>query len=303
MTASNLKINLIKGLAFFSVFRGYNIILIIIAQYLCSIYILAPDKHLVELIFDLDVFLLIVSTSLVIAAGYIINNFYDWEKDLINKPYKSILDKNISQRAKINAYVIFNFSAIIIAASISFRAVVFFSAYSFGIWLYSHKLKKMLYIGNLMAAALAITPFFPIFVYYSNLNFYILLHASYLFLLLLIRELMKDMENLAGDLSQNYQTIPVRFGLKITKHWISFLCLLSFIPSYLLFTYDQIGLMKWYFLLANTLLIFSMIWMYNSKSKTDYTFLHIVLKTILILGVFSIILIDTGVLSTELSFR
>ena len=303
MNPSNLKLNLIKGLAFFSVLRGYNIILIIFAQYLSAIYILAPEKSLVELLFDFNVFLLIVCTSLVIAAGYIINNFYDWEKDLINKPYKTLLDKNISQRAKINAYVIFNFSAIIIAAAISFRAVIFFSAYSFGIWLYSHKLKKILYIGNLMAAVLAITPFFPVFVYYANLNFYIVLHAIYLFILLLIRELMKDMENLAGDLSLNYQTLPVRYGLKASKHWISVLSVFSFIPSYLLYNSEQIGLMKWYFLTANTLIVASIVLMYYSKSKNDYTLLHNLLKTILILGVFSIMLIDTAVLTSELSFR
>ena len=303
MNPSNLKLNLIKVLAFFSVLRGYNIILIIFAQYLSAIYILAPEKSLMELLFDFNVFLLIVCTSLVIAAGYIINNFYDWEKDLINKPYKTLLDKNISQRAKINAYVIFNFSAIIIAAAISFRAVIFFSAYSFGIWLYSHKLKKILYIGNLMAAVLAITPFFPVFVYYANLNFYIVLHAIYLFILLLIRELMKDMENLAGDLSLNYQTLPVRYGLKASKHWISVLSVFSFIPSYLLYNSEQIGLMKWYFLVANTLIVASIVLMYYSKSKNDYTLLHNLLKTILILGVFSIMLIDTAVLTSELSFR
>lgn len=293
MSAPSLKTNLLKGLAFFSVLRGYNIILIIIAQYLCSIYILAPEKAIFEQLLDLNLFLLIVCTSLVIAAGYIINNFYDWEKDLINKPYKTVLDKNISQRAKIYAYVIFNFTAIIIAASISFRAVVFFSAYSFSIWLYSHKLKKHLYIGNLMAAALAITPFFTVFVYYKNLDFYIFLHAIYLFLLLLIRELTKDMENLAGDLSQNYQTIPVRFGLSKSKFWISLLTALSFIPSYFLFVSDQIGLMKWYFLLANSLLLISVFWMYQSRSKTDYSVLHIILKIVLALGVFSILLIDS----------
>lgn len=303
MSAPSIKTNLIKGLAYFSVLRGYNIILIILAQYLCSIYILAPDKPILELLFDLDVFLLIVCTSLVIAAGYIINNFYDWEKDQINKPFKSVLDKTISQRSKINAYIIFNFSALIIAAAISFRAVLFFSAFGFGIWLYSHKLKKILYIGNLIAAVLAITPFFPIFVYYKNLDFYIFLHASYLFILLLIRELTKDMENLAGDLSHNYQTIPVRFGLLRSKHWISILSVLSFIPSYFLFVYQEIGMMKWYFLLANSLLIFSNIWMYNSRSKTDYSLLHIILKIILALGVFSIFLIETDVLPAEISFR
>jgi len=62
-------------------------------------------------------------------------------------------------------------------------------------------------------------------------------------------------------------------------------------------------LMKWYFIAANTLIVASIVWMYYSKSKNDYTLLHNLLKTILILGVFSIMLIDTAVLTSELSFR
>jgi len=80
---------------------------------------------------------------MVIASGYIINNFYDAEKDLINKPRKSMLDRLVSQRFKLTSYFVLNFFAVFAASYVSFRAVFFFSAYIFGIWFYSHKLKKM----------------------------------------------------------------------------------------------------------------------------------------------------------------
>ena len=88
------KLLLFKLLSLFSVVRGYNILVITLAQYLASIYILSPDIPLREVVFDLNLFLIVTASALVIASGYIINNFYDAEKDLINKPTKSMLDRN-----------------------------------------------------------------------------------------------------------------------------------------------------------------------------------------------------------------
>ena len=75
----------------FSVIRGYNILIIVIAQYLTSIYILAHDRPLRDVVLDLNLFMLVLASASTIAGGYIINNFYDSEKDLINRPNKSML--------------------------------------------------------------------------------------------------------------------------------------------------------------------------------------------------------------------
>ena len=85
----------------FSVVRGYNILVIVIAQYLASIYILAHDKPLRHVVLDLNLFMLVLASAASIAGGYIINNFYDSGKDLINRPIKSRLDKLVSQNTKL----------------------------------------------------------------------------------------------------------------------------------------------------------------------------------------------------------
>ena len=97
----------------FSVVRGYNILIIIIAQYLSSIYILAHNKPLREVVFDLNLLMLVLASSATIAGGYIINNFYDSEKDLINRPQKSMLDRLVSQNTKLVFYFVLNFLAVI----------------------------------------------------------------------------------------------------------------------------------------------------------------------------------------------
>ena len=127
----------------FSVVRGYNILVIVIAQYLAAIYILAPQKPLSNVVLDLNLLMLVLASAASIAGGYIINNFYDSEKDLINRPIKSRLDRLVSQNTKLSFYFVLNFLAVIMASYVSFRAVVFFSLYIFGIWFYSHKLKKL----------------------------------------------------------------------------------------------------------------------------------------------------------------
>ena len=286
----------LKFFSMFSVIRGYNILIIVIAQYLASIYILAHDKPLREVVFDVNLFMLVLASAATIAGGYIINNFYDSEKDLINRPLKSTLDKLVSQNTKLSFYFVLNFMAVIMASYVSFKAVMFFSIYIFGIWFYSHKLKKMPFIGNLTSAILTITPFFAVFLYYKNFEHVIFVHAIFLFLLISMRELTKDLENIKGDLTHNYQTIPIVYGEVVSKWMLTILCVLTLVPSYLLLFKFRIGYMYIYFYLSIVLLIVFLVLLWWSKTKLHYIIGHNILKFIIVLGVFSILLIDVDVL-------
>ena len=131
----------IKLLSLFSVVRGYNILLIVIAQYLASIFIFSPEKSLKYVLLDLDLYFIVLSTICVVAAGYIINNFYDSESDKINRPLKSKIDSIVSQKIKLRIYFLLNFIGVCFGFLVSWRATLFFSIYIFLIWFYSHKLK------------------------------------------------------------------------------------------------------------------------------------------------------------------
>lgn len=283
---------MLKMLSLFSVVRGYNILILVLAQYLTAAFILAPNLPLRDVFFDPNLFFLILSSATVIASGYIINNFYDSEKDLINRPKKTMLDRLISQRTKLSVYFILNFAAIFFASYVSFKAVVFFSIYIFAIWFYSHRIKKILFLGNIMASVLAITPFFVVFVYYKNFETVIFIHATFLFIMIAMRELVKDLENLKGDLIQNYKTIPVVYGEKWSKFFLSVLTVLAVIPILLLTTRFDTGLMDYYFYFSLLLLLFFLLFLYFSNAKWQYLLLHNILKLIIVAGVFSILLID-----------
>ena len=283
---------LIKFFSLFSVVRGYNILVIVIAQYLTSVYIFAHNIPVKKVLLDLNLLMLVLASAAVVAAGYIINNFYDSEKDLINRPNKSMLDKLVSQNTKLSFYFVLNFSAIVMASYVSFNPVLFFSAYIFAIWFYSHKLKKLPIVGNIVSALLTIAPFFAIFIYYKNFDTVIFVHASFLFLIISIRELAKDLENMKGDLALNYRTIPVVYGEVTSKKMITFLMILTLLPLYLLITKFEIGYMTCYFYGAIILLIIFLSLLWKSTTKTHYIILHNILKVIIVAGVFSILLID-----------
>lgn len=291
MSANNkTKKTLFKILGLFSSVRGYNILVICVAQYLASIFVLSK-KDFKAVLLDYNLFMLVLAGALAIASGYIINGFYDQEKDLINTPLRTKINQLVGQNTKLTLYFILNFLSIIVASYVSFKAVVFFSLYIFGLWFYSHKLKKILLLGNITSAVLSIIPFFAIFIYYKNFETFIFLHAIYVFLLILIRILVKDLENLKGDFIFDYQTIPVKYGEKVAQYYLCFLIILTFLPAYfLVFTYD-IGLMKYYFIITSIILLFLCFLIPFTHSKIHYLLLHNLLKFILIAGVFSVILI------------
>ncbi len=300
MLSRRTRLFLLKSLSLISIVRGYNILVIALAQYLAAIFIMAPNLPLRSVVLDLNLFVLVLSSALVIAGGYIINSFYDSEKDLINKPQKSMLDRLVPQRVKIQAYFILNFLGVLLASYVSFRAALFFAAYVFGIWLYSHRLKKIAFVGNLVSAILAIAPFFAIFVYYKNFDPVIFVHALFLFLLILSRELIKDMENLAGDMAQGYQTIAVRFGTRFSKWCISGLVLLALLPAGLLITRFHVGYMYLYFIASSLLLLLFLVLLWQAHSKRQFVWLHNILKFIIVSGVFGILLIDVDLLLNRL---
>ncbi|WP_129746084.1 geranylgeranylglycerol-phosphate geranylgeranyltransferase [Flavobacterium anhuiense] len=308
MLSRQNKLLIMKIVSLFSVVRGYNIPIIVLAQYLSAIFILAPEIRALDILLDFYLFLIVFASAITIASGYIINNFYDSQKDLINRPNKSMLDRLVSQKTKLNVYFSLNFLAVLMASIVSWRAFLFFSVYIFMIWFYSHKIKKYPIIGNLMSALLAVTPFFAILLYFYNkisfeeienhMSHFVVIsaHAVFLFLLLLIREMIKDLENLKGDLVNDYRTIPVLYGEKISKQVITALTVLTIVPVYVLVNIHDVGYMDIYFYVCFGVLLFFLIYLWQSNSKEQFLRLHNVLKFLIVSGVFCIVLINPSVL-------
>ena len=240
MSSFKIKKISFKFLSLISVIRGYNILILVFAQYLAAIFIFSSKKSLRETVLDIDLLYVVLATVCVVASGYIINNFYDVKVDRINRPLKSSIDNYVKQSTKLNLYFFLNFLGFLFGWFVSFRAAFFFAVYIFGIWFYSHKLKKHPLTGLISATVLTILPFFAIFIYFKNFSKIIFVHAIFLFLVLMIRELIKDLQNMKGAIVNNYDTFPVRYGEKKAKQLSLFLLILTIFPMLILFNYPEL---------------------------------------------------------------
>ncbi len=280
-----------KGISFLAVIRGYNILLIIIAQYLASTFILSDNVDIYEVLFNVRLFTLIAAIAISIAGGYIINDFYDSEKDVINRPQRTKLNQYISQKTRLVLYFILNFTAVILASYNSFKAVLFISIYIFGLWFYSHKLKKFAFIGNLIATLLAFFPLFVVFIFFKNYESVIFIEALFLALIILIREIIKDLENLAGDLTLGYKTLPIKYGERYSKRVIYILTAIALKVAIVLTFKFSVGKLYYFFGISVVILLAFLVKLIKANSKAAYIKLHNLLKLLIVLGVFSILLV------------
>ena len=284
----------------FVVVRGFNLAMIVVAQYITAIFIMAPSQSLSGVLLDRSLFALILASVAAIASGYIINNFYDSEKDSINRPQQVTVEKMVSQNTKLMLYFILNLLVIIAASYVSFRAVVFFSVYIFAIWFYSHKIKKRPVIGNLTSAVLTITPFFAIFLYYKNFSSLIFVFGFYLFLILSMRELVKDLQNLKGDLLQNYKTIPVVYGEKYAKLMIIVMVACNVSVTLFLLKSYALERMDYFFYTSISLLFVVLLLLHKAQNRQQYSRIHSLLKLLVLLGVFSIVLLNPSLILSKI---
>lgn len=284
------KRGLLKMLSLFSLVRGYNIIVLILAQYLTARYILTPQTPWFELLLDVKFFAIVTASALTTAGGYIINNFYDAAKDQINRPKKYVLEHLISQKFQLVFYLILNMAAFIIASIISIRVVLFFVFYMLTIWFYSNTVKRLFWLSNVYSALLMILPFWAITLYFKNFDPVIFYHAAYLFFLILTRDIIKDLENFKGDWVQRYKTLPVVFDHKTTKAIITICIVFTFIPSYFIIQQPSGSIHNFYWA-SFPFLSFVLIFLWRAQTEKAYLWTHNFIKLWILIGVLSIALI------------
>ena len=105
---------------------------------------------------------------------------------------------------------------------------------------------------------------------------------------------------MAGDLAQNYKTIPIIYGAGVSKSIITSLIVLTLVPALLLIKSFDVGYMHYYFMACVALLILFLILLWKAEGKRHYVWLHNIIKFIIVVGVFSILLIDVDVISATL---
>ena len=275
----------LKLISLLSLVRGQNLAVLVIAQLLSSAFIFSTQASPRVTFLDVNLWLIVLATVLSVAAGYIINAFFDQEKDLINRPQKTLLEQNISERSKLIGYFTLNGVALLVASSVSQKSALFFCAYIVSMALYSGFLKRYLFVGNLVSAALTVLPFFAITVYFKNFTMEIFTLASYLLLLISIKELVKDLCNIRGDISNNYKTIPTVYGEVQVKGLISLLVCFCFGVFFLLYFFFSLQGMLYYFIASLVFLVFFTILLWRFSKTNQLIFLLFGIKALILLGI------------------
>ncbi len=281
-----------RFLSLLSVTRVYNGFLVIIAQYLSAIYIFARAEPIELLLRNSELHLIVLASFLVVSAGYLINQYYDLPKDLINKPYKSMIDLQRTPSSLMRWYALLNLVALVLSLFVSLRATLFFLGYLLLIWLYSHRLRRLLIWGTLFSAFLAVSPITALFLYYQHLEWKIIGFALFLFLLLWIIALVKDLENLPGDLAVGLKTLATSWGIEASQRLIRIVLGAEVLLSLCLLYFYDLSLMRYYFFASTLLFALLFVWVRRLKEPKNYSETHWILKLFVLLGTLSILFLD-----------
>ena len=300
--------------AFLKVIRLPNLFFLALTQTLFQVCIYYPLYKGFIPGNDLRNFLLLMGGSLFIAAaGYIINDYFDINIDEVNKPHRMVVDRQISRRWAIAWHFMLSFSGIVLTALAlpvlnKWYLLVANVLCVVLLWFYSTTLKRKLLIGNLLISLL--TAWTILIIFFSKVSLgaafeerapgqakffrFAFLYAGFAFVITLIREAIKDVEDREGDARYGCHTMPIVWGVNVTKMYaaiwlIILVATLLVIQVYIL----QFG---WWLAVVYclTAIIFPLGWLardlFRARSTPDYRRLSGLTKVIMLTGILSMIL-------------
>ena len=266
--------------------RFWNLVIIGLAQYCTAGFLIGASTLL-----DVRLLLASISTVLIAAAGYIINDYYDVKIDLINKPERVVIGKSIARRYAILFHTSLSLGGVAIGFLLSWKmgAVNFLSA--FFLWLYSNNLKRQPFIGNFVVAILTGLAILIVNILYEVNNSFVIIYALFALFMTLVREMIKDMEDLKGDNTFGCKTLPVIWGIRRAKYLV-YVVLIIFASSVFYINYVYVGLPMYYFIIFLFLpLIWLLIRLDRADTVKDFYKLSQLCKTIMLLGISSMVFI------------
>lgn len=266
--------------------RAWNLAIIVFAQYFTAYFLAKAD-----VLHDLRLFLLSLSTVFIAAGGYVINDYYDVKIDYVNNPERVVVGKTIHRRFAILFHIALSALGIFVGLFISWKlAMVNFVSVAV-LWVYSNLLKRLPFIGNFTVALLTGASITVIILLYNTNMVLILIYALFSFFMTLVREIIKDMEDLKGDNTYGCKTLPIVWGIRKTKIAL-YLLILFFSVTVGVINQLYVKLDVIYFVM---LLFVPLAWLVTrlvrADTKKDYGWLSSFCKVIMLLGILSMTLL------------
>lgn len=290
-----------------------NILMVILTMYLMRWSIVRPILDLLgfePIMPEWSFALLVLSTVLITAAGNVINDFHDVKADRVNHPEKVVIDRFVSRRQAIVSHLVLNFVGSTLGVFISFYhwqpwLALIFLGVPFILWLYSLSFKHQPLIGNLVVSILTATvPMLVILFEYPLLKeshaeqlvyepglfhpilYWIAIFALFAFLVNLIRELVKDGQDVEGDAETGSRTLALIIGLKNLRMLVFGLSLVTLLilgVVFILFLPDWLSL-GYFGLLLFIPFVYLMVLITQVKSPDDWKRVSLMAKLIMLFG-------------------
>lgn len=295
-----MKLN--RKVTYLQVFQGFsrlirwqNLAIIVFTQYFTRFFLIGGKSlsfnYLIEIITEKKLFYICFATVLIAASGYIINDYYDIKIDLINKPERVVIGRYIKRRWALVIHQIFNGLGILIGLLVSRKVALVNLSAVFCLWLYANQLKRLAFWGNLMVAILTGFSLLVLAVYYPGHQREVWIYAIFSFFITLIREIIKDMEDVKGDEKHGCRTLPIIWGIARTKLLVYVLIACFIITLFILATQlpnDRVAYIFLLMMLPVGFLTYKLV--YADKPK-DFASLSDACKGIMLLGVLTMIFV------------
>jgi 4-hydroxybenzoate polyprenyltransferase len=306
--------------AFLRLIRWPNLFFIALTQFLFYYAIIIPGFYNSGLINTLRPFLfclLSLSCVLIAGAGYIINDYFDLNIDRVNKPEKLVVEKIIKRRWAIIWHWILSGIGVLIGFYISWKIRNIFVGTSHVLtvvmlWFYSTTFKRKLLIGNIIISLLTAWVILVLYLCEFKVHTFVhpvfhqvlsriyklaVLYAGFAFIISFVREVVKDIEDMQGDAAYNCRTMPIVWGVNVSKvfvtTWLIVLILSIAILQFYILQY------KWWWVIAYSVLfiiiplVLILRDLYRANIPSDYHRLSTLIKGVMLTGILSLLLFLT----------
>lgn len=304
---------------FLQLIRWTNLLIIILSMAFMLYFLINPMLGMTDNEGGLNFFeflLLVIATVFISVGGYLINDFFDMNVDEVNKPGKNQVGRFFPVFTVQVMYWAFTILGVLAGIWLSWRLnqlnySLLFVFCAGLLWFYSERYQFMPIVGNLVIAFLSALSFgivwlFQFFALATNSQFFVsvqasfplvnhlvLIYMAFAFLTSFLREIIKDIEDIKGDNRFGCKTFAVVFGekkAKVLALTIAFIGLAGLVWVQILFFNFQFWLLFGYFFVVDALFLVIILLLKKAKEVSDYGRLSMLIKILMLLGVFSMLL-------------
>ncbi|GHB59421.1 prenyltransferase [Persicitalea jodogahamensis] len=274
---------------FLRLIRLPNLLILVLTQYLTRVLLVGPRGEWRQIVTDPKMLILSLTTACIAAAGYIINDYFDVKIDIVNKPERVVIGRYLKRRVAMGTHQFLNVAGVLLGLLVSKWIFLINVVCVTLLWFYSERFKRTMLVGNLVVSLLtALSVVIVTVVYPENRNL-VFIYAIFSFFISLVREIIKDMEDVRGDVSHGCRTLPIVWGLRRTKIVVYFLVAIFITTLYLMAHSLNNLTLAWLFtalLLPIAWLVYRLVF---ADTRREFARLSTLCKMIMLLGLATMI--------------